>query len=165
MLGVTTLEKPLLFVSVTWWCFNPNHTHGPSTLRFSPISSSFLSTSPQTLMAVQWSNVTNNRRFSSQDETMASTSLDHAISVRTHPSILANLHPEVRDEKSSRCAKNWHAEMAEIQKIPSWYGKHSVRNMVFIMPSRFWCYKLQWWYPSTSYRSIMACPTWGLGLN
>ena len=35
-----------------------------------------------------------------QDETMASTSLDHAISARTHPSILANLHPEVRDRSA-----------------------------------------------------------------
>ena len=31
---------------------------------------------------------------------MASTSLDHAISARTHPSILANLHPEVRDQSA-----------------------------------------------------------------
>ena len=100
-------------------------------------------------------------RWKSQDETMASTSLDHAISVRTHPSILANLHPEVRDQFLAVVRKIDMLDRLKFRKIRSWYGKHTVRHIVFIMPSRFWCYKLQWWYISTWYRSIRACPTWG----
>ena len=68
---------------------------------------------------------------------MASTSLDHAISARTHPSILANLHPEVRDQSAVVVLIDMlcQAEIPEKYPVDVVNCKYTVSYGVFVMPS------------------------------
>ena len=131
----------------------------------------------QTLMAVQWSNVTFHQIGEiPRMRRWHRTSLDHAISVRTHPSILANLHPEVRDLSQPLCEKLTCFWLKSCQVD---FGAASCNDGIYPLHTEVPSRELT--YPtsgkgkssskchfggicySSSLEGIRACPTWRTG--
>ena len=151
MLDVTILEKDLLYKCPM---LQPqSYKPGPAVQVFT----TFIVNLYQTLMAVHWSNVTFH-------QSVKILGWDDGIDLigSCHFSTNSSFHPGQLTpwgERSifCRCAKNWHAfEWLKFLKYPVDMVNTPLDILVFIMPSRFWCYKLQWWYYiSTSYRSTL----------